>query len=99
MLPVIPIIVLAYFLLYAFAYSIPHHFAPSQAPLGQDFHLEKAELGPQSSLDAWIREEEKIALGRLLRNIAPGGPNCPDAVPGTVIASPSKEHPNYYYQC
>lgn len=98
MLPLITFIILAYFLLYAFAYSIPFHLAPSQAPLREEIHLEKPEYGPQSSLEAWIREEEKIALDRLLRNIAPGGSNCPNCAPGTVIASPSKQHPNYYYQ-
>jgi len=99
MLPVLHIVVIAYFVLYTLAYSIPYHFAPTQAFLREDLHLEKPEFGPQSSLDAWIREEEKIALDRLLRNIAPGGSNTQGAVPGTVIASPSKEHPDYYYQC
>jgi len=99
MLPVLHIVVIAYFVLYALAYSIPYHFAPTQAFLREDLHLEKPEFGPQSSLEAWIREEENIALDRLLRNIAPGGSNTEDAVPGTVIASPSKTHPDYYYQC
>ena len=99
MLPVISIVVVAYFLLYALAFSIPIHFTRSQSPLRQNLHLEKPELGPQSSFEAWLQEEEKIALDRILRNVAPGGSNAPDATPGTIIASPSREYPNYYYQC
>jgi len=99
MLPVISIVVVAYFLLYALAFSIPIHFAGIQASLRQDLHLEKSELGPQSSFETWLQEEERIALDRLLRNVSPGGSNAPNAVPGTIIASPSREYPDYYYQC
>jgi len=99
MLPLVPIVVVAYLALYAFAFSIPAHLRPSQRPLGDVLQLEKTDLGPQSSLESWLEGEEKIALDKLLRNVAPGGVNAPDAAPGTVIASPSKSHPNYYYQC
>jgi glucoamylase len=51
------------------------------------------------SLDDWIAVEEKIALERLLDNVAPSGRNAKDAIPGTVIASPSQSYPNYYFQC
>jgi glucoamylase len=55
---------------------------------------------PQETLDEWISREEEIALERLLANIAPGGSNVgPETVNGTVIASPSRSHPDYYYQC
>jgi glucoamylase len=94
MFPLIPFVVVAYLALYAFAYSIP-----SQSVLRQSLHLEKTDLGPQSSLDAWIEQQEKVSLDNLLRNVAPGGLNAKDAAPGTVIASPSTQHPNYYYQC
>lgn len=53
----------------------------------------------KSSLDSWLDKEEDIAVDRLLANIAPSGRNAQHAAPGTVLASPSKEHPNYYYQC
>ncbi|EKG20976.1 Glycoside hydrolase family 15 [Macrophomina phaseolina MS6] len=52
----------------------------------------------KSSLDTWLDKEEDIAVDRLLANIAPSGRNAQHAAPGTVLASPSKEHPNYYYQ-
>ncbi|KAF1989151.1 glycoside hydrolase family 15 protein [Aulographum hederae CBS 113979] len=52
----------------------------------------------RSDLDLWIEEEEKSAVLSLLANVAPGGHKVPDAAPGSVIASPSKVHPNYYYQ-
>lgn len=102
MFPIIPFVVVAYLTLYAFALSIPTDLLSNQRPLREQLSWlakEKADLGPQSSLDAWIDEEEKIALNKLLSNIAPGGANARDAAPGGVIASPSKEHPNYYYQC
>ena len=104
MFPVVPFVVVAYLALYAFAFSIPADLLPSQRPLRlreqvERLVKEKADLGPQSSLDAWIDEEEKIALSKLLANIAPGGANARDAAPGSVLASPSREHPNYYYQC
>lgn len=43
-------------------------------------------------LEQWIPQQEKIALKNLLRNIAP-----PGTAPGAVIASPSKENPNYWF--
>lgn len=52
-----------------------------------------------SALEEWLEKEEVIALDRLLANIAPGGRNAQDAIAGSVIASPSREHPDYYYQC
>jgi glucoamylase len=99
---VVPFVVVAYLALYAFAFSIPTDLLPSQKPLREQLSSlakEKAGFGPQSSLDAWIDEEASIALDNLLKNIAPGGAHAPDAAPGSVIASPSKERPNYYYQC
>lgn len=99
MLPLVPIVTVAYLALYTFAFSIPSNLRPSQRPLGESLQIEKTDLGPQSSLVSWLEQEEKIALDKLLRNVAPGGVNAPDAAPGTVIASPSKSHPNYYYQC
>lgn len=52
----------------------------------------------KKSLDTWLDKEEDIAVDKLLANIAPSGRNAQHAAPGTVLASPSKEHPNYYYQ-
>jgi glucoamylase len=92
-------VAVAYLALYAFAFSIPSNLRHTQSVLRESLHLEKTGLGPQSSLSTWLEQEEKIALDKLLRNVAPGGDNAPDAAPGTVIASPSKQHPNYYYQC
>jgi glucoamylase len=99
MLPLVPLVVLAYFTLYAFTFSIPSSLRPSQQALGESLQIEKTDLGPQSSFASWLEQEEKTALYKLLQNVAPGGVNAPDAAAGTVIASPSKNHPNYYYQC
>ena len=89
----VPVVLAAYVLLYAFASAIPpplHVPATGQRPL---------QLNPQSSLDDWLEKEEEIAIDNLLANVAPGGRNVRDAAPGSVIASPSRKHPNYYYQC
>ncbi|KAA8895638.1 Six-hairpin glycosidase-like protein [Sphaerosporella brunnea] len=49
-------------------------------------------------LEQWIQQQRKTSWKFLLENIAPNGSNAKGAAPGTVIASPSRESPNYYYQ-
>jgi glucoamylase len=53
------------------------------------------------SLDAWVKKEAQIALEKLLANVAPGGRNVEGkgVAPGTVVASPSTDEPDYWYQC
>jgi glucoamylase len=82
-------IILAYLVLYAFAFAVPLNHG--QVPL-------KPEGESQASFEQWLKEEEGRALQKLLSNIAPRGSNVQDAAAGSVIASPSKENPNYYYQ-
>jgi glucoamylase len=90
---------LAYIVLDAAAFSIPplphlnHFLGVAQA--------QKQQQPLQNTLDTWIRKEEQIALDKLLANIAPGGRNVErkGVVPGTVIASPSTNEPDYWYQC
>ena len=54
----------------------------------------------QDTFDAWIQQQEQVALDKLLANVAPGGRNVDGRVaPGTVVASPSREKPDYWYQC
>ncbi|KAK5019723.1 Glucoamylase, intracellular sporulation-specific [Cryomyces antarcticus] len=60
--------------------------------------LSTGKLSSAPSLDTWLKKEEAVAVDRLLANVAPGGRNAQDATPGTVIASPSREHPDYYFQ-
>ena len=96
MAPLLPfVIILAYITIYTFAFSIPIPFTKIDA------HGTQNPL--QDTLHAWLRREEDIALDRLLANIAPGGENVEDkrlgVVDGTVIASPSREDPDYWYQC
>jgi glucoamylase len=95
---VLPFIVIAYLVLYVLARSVSLR-EHGQVPLGNSLHEETTRLGPQLSLDAWIDWEEKIALQKLLDNVSPGGANTQGAAPGTVIASPSKSYPDYYFQC
>jgi glucoamylase len=92
MFPVVPFIVIAYLILYVLA-------SPASQP-SPTFHEEQINLGPQLSLDVWIREEKRIALHSLLANISPFGINTQrdHVAPGTVIASPSKDDPDYFYQ-
>jgi glucoamylase len=45
-----------------------------------------------SDLNQWLQEEETISLERMLRNFSP-----PGAAPGIIVASPSKDFPNYYF--
>jgi glucoamylase len=96
MLPVIAIVCVSYFLLYAFASSIL--FNTHQIPLLDSLHQERTSLGVQLSLEAWINQQENISLEKLLDNISPGGRHAKDTIPGTVLASPSREHPDYFYQ-
>ena len=51
-----------------------------------------------NGLDDWIQEQRNTSMRFLLDNIAPFGSNARGAAPGSVIASPSKHAPNYYYQ-
>lgn len=90
---------LTFGVLCAAAFSLPplppirHFLGPSHAPSQQQpLH---------DTLDAWIDTQEQIALERLLANVAPGGRNVQGkrVAPGTVIASPSTDEPDYWYQC
>ncbi|KAK3398628.1 Six-hairpin glycosidase-like protein [Sordaria brevicollis] len=49
------------------------------------------------SLKSFIGTESKIALDGVLANIGPNGARVPGAGAGIVIASPTKENPNYFY--
>lgn len=84
----------SYVLLYAFVTSEPFLAASElDDAFWRDIYVRA------SSLDSWVETENNIAINRLLANIAPGGENAGGATAGTVLASPSRAHPNYYYQC
>ncbi|KAL5115656.1 Glucoamylase, intracellular sporulation-specific [Pleosporales sp. CAS-2024a] len=89
---------LAYVLAHVAAFSIPplSHLNPFLS-LGQ---AQKQQQPLQDTLNTWIDKEERIALERLLANVAPGGSNVEGkgVAPGTVIASPSTDEPDYWYQ-
>jgi glucoamylase len=42
--------------------------------------------------DQWVASEQSIAVRSILQNVSPF-----DGLPGTVIASPEREAPDYYY--
>jgi hypothetical protein len=76
--------------------------AAGQVPLWRSAHdaqHQKSAAGPGDDLDDWMTREEGVALERLLDNAAPGGRHVLDLPPGTIVASPSRESPDYYYQC
>ena len=50
------------------------------------------------TLTKWIKTENVTALGRIFANIAPLGQYASDGDPGAVVAAPSTNNPNYYYQ-
>jgi glucoamylase len=91
------ICLLGLFVSYSFAFSIP-----SAREFAIVKHLPHTQVPLREALDDWIDRQERIALDRLLANVKPGGVNVQgneDVVDGTVIASPSKEAPDYWYQC
>jgi len=49
-------------------------------------------------LNEWLKKERKDAFELLLANIGPNGANVPGAGAGAVIASSSRQSPNYFYQ-
>lgn len=83
---------------YTYAFSIPP--LPHLNFLGAA-NAQKQQQPLQDTLDAWIQQEERIALDKLLANVSPGGHNVEGqgVAPGTVVASPSQDGPDYWYQC
>lgn len=91
-------VLLAFFAPYTYAFSIPllpHLNFPEAA------NAQKQQQPLQDTLDTWIQQEERIALDKLLANVSPGGRNVErqGVPPGTVVASPSQDGPDYWYQC
>ncbi|KAH0545570.1 hypothetical protein FGG08_000401 [Glutinoglossum americanum] len=76
-------------------FSFNDPFVPIHALEGGQNPLARTE---DLAFERWLDQEQSIALDRLLANVAPGGRNMEGMVPGVVIASPSREHPDYYYQ-
>jgi len=50
------------------------------------------------TLTKWIKTENVTALGRIFANIGPLGQYANDGDPGAVVAAPSTDNPDYYYQ-
>ncbi|CAN9108536.1 unnamed protein product [Alternaria alternata] len=92
------VLLLAGFLHRSHAFSIPH--VPRLGDFVGASHTQALQQPLQDSLDAWIEKEGRIALDKLLANIAPGGSNVQGkgVADGTVIASPSQESPDYWFQ-
>ena len=82
----------------AYTLSIPR--LPSLASFAGAGRLQQQQP-LQDTLDAWIQHEERIALEKLLANVAPGGRNVQGkgVADGTVVASPSQHGPDYWFQC
>ncbi len=67
-------------------------FASRRHKLRIDFDGVRADHSQDEDLDAWISQEERVALSRMNKNISP-----PGAAKGAVAASPSRENPDYWY--
>jgi glucoamylase len=92
------VFILASFATYTSAFSIPP--LPHLSFLGAA-SAQKQQQPLQDSLDAWVQQEERMALDKLLANVSPGGRNVQGkgVAHGTVVASPSQDEPDYWYQC
>lgn len=51
-----------------------------------------------NSFEDWLIYQEDVCLRSILNNIGGDFTTDKDLLPGVIIASPSKENPNYYYQ-
>lgn len=50
------------------------------------------------TFESWLEEQKRFSFDSILENIGGVGFKYNDVAEGAVIASPSKDHPNYYYQ-
>ncbi|KAF2797825.1 glycoside hydrolase family 15 protein [Melanomma pulvis-pyrius CBS 109.77] len=98
----LPLVLVAYIVLYAFALSIPLHLHAVSSLIGGSRGLSggyaQVQQPLKETLGDWVEREERIALERLLANVAPGGKDLEGVVEGSVVASPSREEPDYFYQ-
>ncbi|KAI8942689.1 hypothetical protein NX059_000738 [Plenodomus lindquistii] len=94
----VPVCLVSQFAYYTYAFSIPSLPRLSNYVSASQSQSQQQPL--QDTLDAWIEREERIALDKLFANVAPGGGNVKGkgVAPGTVVASPSQDEPDYWYQ-
>lgn len=79
----------------------PSSSDPHQVLLGPDADtavLRLPVVPANEKLESWIAQQRNSSWKYLLDNVAPSGLNAARAAAGTVIASPSKSSPNYFYQ-
>lgn len=55
-------------------------------------------LIPAHQYESWISAETEVAFESIIKNIGGYRVGIDDVMRGAVIASPSKNHPDYYYQ-
>ena len=75
-------------------------FLPQYVQHKQLFLHTSSENIERENFDIWLVQQKDIAFNNILKNIGGISPVLDTAVvpPGVVLASPSKVHPNYYYQ-
>lgn len=88
-------VVLSYLLLWALAST---EFPSNQYPINPKGAQQSSAASSGTSLEEWLHGEQDVALSKLLANIAPGQ-NTEGVPNGTIVASPSKKDPDYFYQC
>ncbi|KAF1934747.1 hypothetical protein EJ02DRAFT_167345 [Clathrospora elynae] len=91
-------VILTHLVHYTHAFSIPSLPRLNSFVSASHTHTQQQPL--QDTLGAWIEREERIALDKLLANVAPGGRNVwgKGVADGTVVASPSQDGPDYWFQ-
>jgi glucoamylase len=94
----LPLVLLAYAVLYAFAVSIPPLHLQSLSYFINGGKAQQAQHPIQNTFDDWVEDEIRISLQGLLANVAPGGNHLAGVAEGSVIASPSR-NPDYFFQC
>ena len=94
----LPINLLTFFATSTSAFSIPFF---SRVNFVRVAGAETLQQPLQDTFDVWIQQEQQVALDKLLANVSPGGRNVEGqgVAPGTVVASPSQDGPDYWYQC
>ena len=95
----VPLVLLAYAVLYAFALSIPPLHVQSISNYISGAHAQQLQKPLQNTFGNWVEKEKELSLERLLANVAPGGINLEGVAEGSVVASPSRKKPDYFYQC
>lgn len=77
--------------------SVSHKFSPSSDHLSTSGGANIVSLIPEQEYESWINAETDVAFEGIIQNIGGYG-SVEGVMAGTVVASPSKQSPDYFYQ-